>query len=172
KRKNFEITSVNRIIKDEALTEKEVYNKYGKYIFTTAMPQSSIRTRVLEKYSELDNEPNDLLSIEYIPRTGRNKGQLYEQFYRGEKMRLFAWLSDVSTEIEGVLHKSDKLGTFWNYVSDMNNVNKEGSVSFDNGKKPERLLKDIITMATDENDLVLDFFMGSSTTQAVAHKMN
>lgn len=172
KRKNFEITSVNRIIKDEALTEKEVYNKYGKYIFTTAMPQSSIRTRVLEKYSELENEPNDLLSIEYIPRTGRNKGQLYEQFYRGEKMRLFAWLSDVSTEIEGVLHKSDKLGTFWNYVSDMNNVNKEGSVSFDNGKKPERLLKDIITMATDENDLVLDFFMGSSTTQAVAHKMN
>src|SRR5699024_2734510 len=151
KRKNFEITSVNKVIKDEGLTEKEVYNKYGKSIFTTAMPQSSIRTRVLEKYNELESEPNDLLSIEYVPRTGRNKGKLYEQFYRGEKMRLFAWLSDVSTEIDGILHKSDQLGTFWNYISDMNNVNKEGSVAFDNGKKPERLLKDIITMTTDES---------------------
>lgn len=38
--------------------------------------------------------------------------------------------------------------------------------------KPERLLQRIITLGTNENDLVLDFFMGSATTQAVAHKMN
>ena len=30
----------------------------------------------------------------------------------------------------------------------------------------------IIHLGSNENDLVLDFFMGSSTTQAVAHKMN
>src|SRR5699024_2045865 len=30
----------------------------------------------------------------------------------------------------------------------------------------------IIHLGTKEEDLVLDFFMGSSTTQAVAHKMN
>src|SRR5699024_238112 len=33
-------------------------------------------------------------------------------------------------------------------------------------------LQRIITLGSDENDIVLDFFMGSSTTQAVAHKMN
>jgi adenine-specific DNA-methyltransferase len=38
--------------------------------------------------------------------------------------------------------------------------------------KPEELICDIITIATDERDLVLDFFMGSATTQAVALKMN
>lgn len=38
--------------------------------------------------------------------------------------------------------------------------------------KPEKLIKDILQVSTDENDLVLDFFMGSATTQAVAHKMN
>ncbi|MGX7234943.1 DNA methyltransferase [Enterococcus italicus] len=38
--------------------------------------------------------------------------------------------------------------------------------------KPENLLKTIIDVATKENDLVLDFFMGSATTQAVAMKMN
>src|SRR5699024_7543430 len=38
--------------------------------------------------------------------------------------------------------------------------------------KPEKLLKRIIQLATNENDIVLDFLMGSSTTQAVAMKMN
>lgn len=38
--------------------------------------------------------------------------------------------------------------------------------------KPESLIKAIIEVATNENDLVLDFFMGSATTQAVAMKMN
>lgn len=37
--------------------------------------------------------------------------------------------------------------------------------------KPEELLKEIISITTKENDLVLDFFMGSATTQAVAMKM-
>ncbi|TAD99980.1 MAG: site-specific DNA-methyltransferase [Bacteroidetes bacterium] len=38
--------------------------------------------------------------------------------------------------------------------------------------KPEKLLKRIIEIATQKNDLVLDFFAGSGTSGAVAHKMN
>lgn len=38
--------------------------------------------------------------------------------------------------------------------------------------KPEALLKRIIEISTNEGDLVLDFFAGSGTTLAVAHKMN
>lgn len=38
--------------------------------------------------------------------------------------------------------------------------------------KPEKFIQRIITLGSNENDLVLDFFMGSATTQAVAHKMN
>ncbi|PKL27164.1 MAG: site-specific DNA-methyltransferase [Firmicutes bacterium HGW-Firmicutes-15] len=37
--------------------------------------------------------------------------------------------------------------------------------------KPERLLQRIIHIATNQNDLVLDSFLGSGTTAAVAHKM-
>lgn len=37
--------------------------------------------------------------------------------------------------------------------------------------KPERLLQRIIHIATNPNDLVLDSFLGSGTTAAVAHKM-
>ena len=38
--------------------------------------------------------------------------------------------------------------------------------------KPERLLQRILQIATGEGDLVLDSFLGSGTTVAVAHKMN
>ncbi|MBW7869321.1 MAG: site-specific DNA-methyltransferase, partial [Brumimicrobium sp.] len=38
--------------------------------------------------------------------------------------------------------------------------------------KPERLINRIITLASNEGDLVLDSFLGSGTTAAVAHKMN
>jgi len=37
--------------------------------------------------------------------------------------------------------------------------------------KPERLIKRVLEIATDEGDLVLDSFLGSGTTAAVAHKM-
>ncbi|MGN8376035.1 DNA methyltransferase [Helicobacter pylori] len=64
-------------------------------------------------------------------------------------------------------------GDWWaGYYKDMGNVNKQGGdILFKNGKKPERLIKDILEIATQENDLVLDFFAGSGTTCAVAHKM-
>ena len=38
--------------------------------------------------------------------------------------------------------------------------------------KPERLIQKIVTLASDEGDIVLDSFLGSGTTAAVAHKMN
>ncbi|MDN6699448.1 MAG: site-specific DNA-methyltransferase, partial [Staphylococcus equorum] len=41
-----------------------------------------------------------------------------------------------------------------------------------NTQKPEKLLERIIKSTSNEGDIVLDFFMGSATTQAVAHKLN
>ena len=51
------------------------------------------------------------------------------------------------------------------------NCRQEGGVSFNAGKKPEKLLKRILEISTNENDLVLDYHLGSGTTCAVAHKM-
>ncbi|TAN05064.1 MAG: site-specific DNA-methyltransferase [Rhodanobacteraceae bacterium] len=50
------------------------------------------------------------------------------------------------------------------------NVLFGGDVSFGT-PKPERLIQRIIDIATNPNDLVLDSFLGSGTTAAVAHKM-
>ncbi|WP_139550047.1 site-specific DNA-methyltransferase [Helicobacter pylori] len=63
-------------------------------------------------------------------------------------------------------------GDWWgSFYKDMMNINKEANLVWKSGKKPERLIKDILEISTQENDLVLDFFAGSGTTCAVAHKM-
>lgn len=169
-RKNPVFKSVSKLSKDEGISEKEVYMKYRHRIHQTAMPQSSIRPRVIEKLDELGLK-NEFLSIEYVPKSGKNKGKLYEQFYKGEKLRLLAWLKDVAEELDGVLCKKELQGTYWNFASATKNLTKEGLVSFPNGKKPESLIERIINMATNEGDIVLDSFLGSGTTAAVAHKM-
>ncbi len=63
-------------------------------------------------------------------------------------------------------------GDWWgSFYKDMMNINKEANLVWKAGKKPERLIRDILEISTNENDLVLDFFAGSGTTCAVAHKM-
>lgn len=171
KRSNFVIKSVNQIMKDEGISEKDAYNKYAKCFFQTQMPQSSIRPRIMQKVNELGRD-SELYSIEYIPKTGRNKGQIYEQFYKGENFRLFAWLKDVAEEIDGNLYKKTLQGTYWDFVSGTKNLTKEGNVEFPNGKKPEALIQRIFEMTTNGNEIILDSFLGSGTSIAVANKMN
>ena len=71
----------------------------------------------------------------------------------------------------GVLYKKDIQGTYWNLSSHLNNLTKEGNVLFPKGKKPEYLIGRILDMCTNPGDLVLDSFLGSGTTAAVAQKM-
>ena len=64
----------------------------------------------------------------------------------------------------------------WQEIDTNTNATKDqyelfGESVFTN-PKPEDLIKRAIELATDEKDIVLDFFMGSATTQAVAMKMN
>ena len=63
------------------------------------------------------------------------------------------------------------LGDHWSDIVTTGGVGQEGNVFFPNGKKPEKLISRIISCSTEENDIVLDSFLGSGTTAAVAHKM-
>lgn len=60
---------------------------------------------------------------------------------------------------------------FYDYESAFNRVGYEGSVEFKNGKKPELYIKFFLDFGSSKGDLVLDSFLGSGTTCAVAHKM-
>ena len=64
-----------------------------------------------------------------------------------------------------------QLTNIWNDIP-YNGISKEGGVKFKESKKPEKLIKRIIEVAnTKEGDYILDCFLGSGTTCAVAHKM-
>lgn len=169
-RKKPEMMSIRQVAIRDGITEKEAYQKYGVSIFQTTNAQSSIRTRIMD-YRKENNIEDDLLSIEYVPKTGKNRGVVYEQFYKGDKCRLFVWLRDTSEVIDGELFKKDLQGTYWDMNAWMKNLTKEGSVEFGNGKKPEQLVRQIIEMTTSPGEWVLDSFLGSGTTAAVATKM-
>lgn len=162
-RRGFVIRSIAKIMSSEGLSESEAYCKYASKIFQTTMPQSSIRPRVMSFLRENGGFSSDLYSIEYTPRSGRNKGRVYEQFYKGSNFRLFAWLKDVSEERGGILYKRELQGTYWDFSGDTKNLSREGGVPFPNGKKPLSLLRRIVEMQVRRDITVLDFFAGSGT---------
>jgi len=60
---------------------------------------------------------------------------------------------------------------FYDFADRFGNCRHEGDVDFRSGKKPEHFLQLILSRFSRENDLVLDSFLGSGSTAAVAHKM-
>ncbi|MDI9519237.1 MAG: DNA methyltransferase, partial [Bacillota bacterium] len=79
----------------------------------------------------------------------------------------------ITNDYDSSYTRSTARGDLWkNYHIDMRNISKEGGVIFKNSKKPERLIYDLLYAFTNPGDIVLDSFLGSGTTIAVAHKMN
>lgn len=70
------------------------------------------------------------------------------------------------------LTKEIPINGFFDYAANFGNCRHEGGVEFRGGKKPEILLKMIFSHFSKPGDWVLDSFLGSGTSAAVAHKMN
>ena len=73
--------------------------------------------------------------------------------------------------IDGELTPAQAITDVWTDIS-WTGIAKEGNVVFKNSKKPELLIKRVLDIFSNEGDLILDSFLGSGTTAAVAHKMN
>lgn len=171
KRINPVIKSVKQVATDNNISEIEAYKKFGSKIFRTTNAQSSIRTRIIKAKQSFGINDN-VISIEYIPKTGKNKGIVYEQFYKDDKCNLFVWLKDTTEEINGNLYKKDLQGTYWDFNAKMKNLTKEGNIVFPNGKKPVDLIKRIISLYPSNDCTVLDFFAGSGTTGHAVISLN
>ena len=65
-------------------------------------------------------------------------------------------------------------GNLWKgFSSDGGNLDKEGGVSFKSGKKPIRLVKQLLdSVCNTKDDIVLDFFAGSGTTMNATMLLN
>lgn len=60
---------------------------------------------------------------------------------------------------------------FYDMAGSFGNCRLEGGVDFRSGKKPEVLIEKILHHFSEKGDIVLDSFLGSGSTAAVAHKM-
>ena len=64
-------------------------------------------------------------------------------------------------------------GDLWSgFNLDMMNISKEDSIDFKNGKKPVRLIKQLIKWSGAKNGIIMDFFAGSATTASAVLNTN
>jgi len=91
-------------------------------------------------------------------------------FYLGRDVVLF--FKDYTEKVGKTIYKQDDMNNFWTRQEiPMTGIAKEGGVEMRRGKKPEALIKRILEISTSPGDWVLDSFLGSGTTAAVAHKL-
>ncbi len=100
---------------------------------------------------------------EYRYFTGPNRtGATKEKYFQGVPKSIISKEKSI---------KETPINNFYDLAGNFGNCRSEGGVEFRSGKKPEELLKIILTHFSNEGDWVLDSFGGSGTTGAVAHKM-
>ena len=87
---------------------------------------------------------------------------------RGGNRVLF--LADKVSRVGGRSVIVEPLTNVWDDVG-FQGIAREGDTRFVRSKKPEKLMARILALATDPGDWVLDGFLGSGTTAAVALKM-
>ncbi|CAG1022522.1 partial DNA adenine methyltransferase YhdJ, partial [Patescibacteria group bacterium] len=166
--KGLRRTTINALVR-EGLTRNDAYIENFDLIFSDTNAQTSIRTRIIEEFNCLNDD--EILEAEYIPRSGRDKGHIVQHYYISPTIRRIIWLKDTAIKKGTKLLKLEKAGTYWEGFP-LNNLTKEGGVQFPKGKKPEALIKKVLDLASSLGDIILDSFLGSGTTAAVAHKMN
>ena len=161
----FKFSTVSEKMKQENLSIDEVYNKYFDRIFMVTNAQTSL----LSKVNKVISDKGKLVSYEYIPKSGKFKGQLTSKFVWNHT--LVVWFSDSAFKSEGKVYKVNQLGDLWTDIS-WGRLDKQGDISFKNGKKPISLIQRMIEICNRKDLLVFDFFGGSGSTAHAVLDMN
>ncbi|WP_417249279.1 DNA methyltransferase [Celeribacter sp.] len=141
----------------ERANEFAIENAYRVFETKTLQKPSAWLTEHLRRSRDLDY-------VIKLDREGLDPIYLYQGrqvYFLGKGLR----------EIDGEKLVARPVSNLWTDIP-TNNLQSEGGISFPAGKKPEALLRRIVQMfSSSKDDIVLDFFSGSGTTAAVAHKM-
>ncbi len=164
KMKNYSIRKVNfQDIKSIA----EFYVENFEKIFTTATLSGGIEQKIKQLIPE-----GGLFSYCHTPAKGKYKGQRMKYYVYKQRGVLFLKDNAIIKNL-GRKKTAVKLEQLTNIISKdlWQGIANEGGVTLKYGKKPEELIRIILDLVTQKKDLVLDFFAGTGTTCAVAHKM-
>ena len=117
-----------------------------------------------EAQKPIDHSLADKKEVFLLKRDGYS-----DMYFKGGERWIF--YRDKLKEIDGELVAGEPLTTLWDDLLS-NNLHNEGGVKLPKSKKPEALIKRIFELSTKSGDVVLDAYLGSGTSAAVAHKMN
>ncbi|MBT7055608.1 MAG: site-specific DNA-methyltransferase [Lentisphaerae bacterium] len=145
----------------ESTLEKFVLQEPHRVVRTARVAPKDVNKSARDALGKSVETPNVVFRSQ---REGKND----YYFLNGEQLLFY---STKAREVNGTTTTAQAATNLWDDILS-NNLHKEGQVRFPNGKKPELLLKRILDMSTEAGDWVLDSFLGSGTTSAVAHKMN
>jgi adenine-specific DNA-methyltransferase len=164
KHKDFELESIPAKIRTE-----EYYIRNFEFIVRkdSQQQESSLEQLIMSNIQKNDT----LFSVERVLKQGKNKGVLNKSYYMNDNV--IYHLKKYAEVIDKAIFRKVDMNNLWlDYEVSSAGISEEGSVKLKRGKKPEQLIKRIIEIgANDENDIILDYHIGSGTTCAVAHKM-
>ncbi|MBR2164916.1 MAG: site-specific DNA-methyltransferase, partial [Campylobacter sp.] len=152
----------------KTMSEQDFFDNRNDIFRLTAL-SGGIGKKLKSHIQDFTNN-DDLFMYEYIPSKGKDKDKLSQYLlYKEQTITMLNKLVKIDEKAKKLI----KLEPISNIlINDLwQGISNEGQIQFKNAKKPEALIKRIIEISTQENDLVLDFFAGSGTTLAVAHKM-
>jgi len=143
------------------VSEKQAKEKYGNM-------WAALKPQLIAKYAyeNADNvvsvrdphKPTD--TVKALMKESRKTGKVIEYtkedgsksyFYHGGAL---AFYSNKMQMIDGEKCITELLTDFWNHIS-WAGIANEGGVKLKNGKKPEKLLKQIIEMVSEPHDIIL-----------------
>ncbi|MDD3012361.1 MAG: site-specific DNA-methyltransferase [Candidatus Gastranaerophilales bacterium] len=175
----------------------EAFDRYNSFILKNNYNDNECEkwnvitlNQAYEKYNIDKEKPKDVLKFnlenaDLIFRTSINRSANYSnlpfdkfsKIVKEDKINFAYKGEDVNFAIEKIQIIEGKktpvsiIGDIWTDIG-INNLSNEGGVSLRFGKKPEKLIERIIKLTSfEQNDIVLDFFVGSGTTVSVSHKM-
>lgn len=159
----------SRLGKVRSSSPESILKAYNRFIIDnasricryTAISDTGAGQKVIELKIQSLNDPDTLFMLE-------REGLDNVYVINGQQL---AFYSKNVHEIDGQVQATKLLTDIWTDIA-WEGIAREGDVTFKRGKKPERLIKRCIELATSsDEDIVLDSFLGSGTTAAVAHKM-
>lgn len=150
---NISKNNINILMQIDDSFKNYMYKDLSKKLYADAPYSRKIPYEVLDKYN--NNEPFKYEG-KLLFKTSNESLRMYIRFYDNLKHS-----DDYISKFTRCTYRGD----LWKgFHFDMRNIDDEGGVKFKNGKKPVRLIKQLIKWANNKNAIILDFFAGSGST--------
>lgn len=177
----FKDSSWLSLMTDRILLGKEFLRKTGNYFVHLDKNANYLGRIILNKILNEDNFKNEIIWGYEKPRVAKNK-------FKENHDNILFFSKDKDKSIFNIQYTEKKnnsenryekdyegkiLGDWWSDIPSYSTIMSAKERVYFASQKPEKLIARIIDCSTqkNENDIIFDFFLGSGTTIAVAHKL-